>query len=247
MTLDRPTFSIVAGTSTALERRLISAETIRALTGLTTDDAADETLELLTDAALAAAARYCKLARAGAASPTLAREAVRATWTDVTAFDASWLRTWLPSGRSHQLLLPWRVPITAITVSEAGTELEQDVDFRLLGAGVIERLAGGSYCGWSPGAIVVDYTAGWIATPQDPSYVESEGEPMPADLVARIAEQVKLDVFRQDADPGLRSEDIPGIWSGSYSVPGGDAISASGLGRPLEAALDPYRAPPSFA
>lgn len=243
---DRPTFTIVVGT-TPLERRLIPLSMIRALNGLTEADVGDETLNLLIDAALAAAARYCKLAIAGAQPPTFAQEAVRATWPDVETYDYNWRRTWLPNGRGHQLFLPWRVPITAIAVTEADVDLVQDTDFRLLGSGVVERLNGGTYCGWSTGAIVVDYTAGWIATPADPSYDESEGEPMPPDLVALIADQIRLAYFQRSTDPTLRSEDVPGIWSGSYNVAGGDAISAYGLSRPLQMALDAYRAPPSFA
>ncbi len=243
---DRPTFTVVVGTATTADRRLISVATVRALTGLTEGDVSDETLTLLIDAALATAARYCKLATAGAQPPTFAQEQVRATWPDTTVFDFYWHRTWLPAGRGHELILPWRTPITAVTVTEGETELVQDVDFRLLGAGVIERLSGGVFCGWALGGIVVDYTAGWAATPADPS-AEPESEPMPADLVALISDQVRLSVIQRTADPTLRSEDIPGIWSGSYNVAGGDAISAYGLGRPLQMALDAYRAPPSFA
>lgn len=239
MTGDRPTFTVVAAASST-DRRLISPATVRALTGLTETDAGDETLTLLLDGVLATCARYCKLARVGAQPPTFAEEVVRATWPDVSVLDYP-----LPWRRSNQLLLPWRTPITAITVVEGETELEQDVDYRLLGAGVVERLGTGSLCCWSSSGVVVDYTAGWIATPTDPSYEESEGEPMPPDLVALIAGQVNLQFLQRGQDPTLRSEDVPGVWSGSYNVPGGDAISGYGLGFPLQMALDAYRAPPS--
>lgn len=243
---DRPTFTVVVGT-TPLDRRIIPVSMVRALTGLTEDEIGDESLNLLIDSALAQAARYCKLATDGAQPPTFAQEVVRATWPDVATYDYSWHRTWLPRGRGHQLLLPWRVPITAVTVTEGETELVQNVDYRLLGSGVVERLAGGAFCGWTTGGVVVDYTAGWIATPADPSYDESEGEPMPADIVALIADQVRLSVFQRGTDPTLRSEDVPGIWSGAYNVAGGDSISAYGMSLPLQMALDAYRAPPSFA
>lgn len=225
---DRPTFTVVVGTSTPLDRRLLSVEIVRALTGLDTDDIDDTTLGLLIDAALATCARYCKLARAGALPATFARESVRATWPDVSTLDLS---------RGSQVLLPWRAPITTIAVTEDGVELEEDVDFRLLGAGILERLGA---C-WSNAGIVADYTAGWIPTPADASYEESEGEPMPADLAALIAEQVRMQSAARDRDPALRSESTAEVGSASYSVVGGSSIGASGLLMSLEDALAPYR------
>lgn len=234
----RPTFAVIAGTESAADRRLITVAMVRALTGLSVADIGDDGLALMIDATLASCARYCRLAKAGAQPPTFAQESVRATWPELSARYPDW-----PLGdRGQSLLLPWRVPITEVSVTEGDTDLEQDVDFRLLGAGVIERLSG---C-WSTGPIVVDYTAGWVAPPDDASE-EPDGEPMPADLVALIAGQVKLSFLQQGQDPTLRSEDVPGVWSGSYNVPGGDSISAFGLGVALQTALDAYRAPLSFA
>ncbi len=231
---DRPTFSIVVGTM-AEDRRLVPLSMIRALTGLTEADIGDEALNLKIDAVLASCARSCKLAKAGSAPPTLARETVRASWPDITGL------------RGHQLILPWRAPITSIQAAEGETDLVEGTDFRLLDGGIVERLSSGTWCGWTNGAVDVTYTAGFIKTPADPSYDESEGDPLPADVVALIADQVRLSISQGKVDPILRSEDIPGIWSGSYNTPGGDAIDTSGLARPLYDALCPYRATPSFA
>lgn len=243
---DRPTFSLVVGT-TVLERRLIPNSMVRAITGLTESAIGDEALNLKLDAVLASVARSCRLAKAGSAPLTLARETVMAAWPDVSAYDYSWHRTWLPEGRGHKLILPWRAPITSIEVTEGEAELVEGTDFRLLAGGVVERISGGTYYGWSQGAISVTYTAGFIATPTDPSYNEEEGDPLPADVVALISEQVRLSIAQGKANPMLRSEDVPGIWSGTFNIPGGDAIDASGLSRPLYDALSDYRAPPSFA
>lgn len=243
---DRPTFSLVVGT-TAAERRLIPVSMIRALTGLTESTIGDETLNLKLDAVLSSIARSCRLAKAGSAPLTLARETVLAAWPDVTAYDYAWHRTWLPYGRGHQLILPWRAPITSIDVTEGEAELVEGTDFRLLGGGIVERLSAGVWCGWSRGAISATYTAGFIATPADPSYDEEEGDSLPADVVSLIADQVRLSISQGKVDPILRSEDIPGVWSGTFNTPGGDAIDTSGLSRPLYDALSDYRAPPSFA
>lgn len=240
MPVGRPRFEVIAA-ATAEERRLLTVATVRALTGLSSDDIVDESLVLQIDAVLTRCARVCRLATSRAVPPTLAQEQVRATWLQDTwnCFPQGFV---FGSGPST-LLLPWRAPITAIEISEDDVDLVDNVDFRLLGAGVVERI--GAY--WpTSGTIIVDYTAGWVPLSDDPSY-EYDGEPMPADLVALIAEQIRLGVTQLGNDLSLRSEDIPGVWSGSYNVAGGDAIDKSGLMLPLLEALAPYRAPPSFA
>ena len=186
-------------------------------------------------------ARRCKLARAGSAPATFAREAVRASWPAGICGPHYW-RT--PHWQQVTLLLPWRLPITTISVTEGDVELVDGTDFRLLGAGVVERLKGGL---WPiSAALVVDYTAGWVPDSGDASYDEGE-DPMPADLVAAIADQVKLAFFQRPLDPTLRSEDVPGIWSGIYNVAGGDTIGEDGMLYSLQCALDPYRNPSGLA
>lgn len=246
MPVGRPRFEVIAAAS-ATDRRLVSAATVRALTGLDTGDVSDEALELQIDAVLARCARACRLATERATAPTLAQEAVRATWLQ-DCWDWSGLRIYPAPYRGRepsQLLLPWRVPITSVEITEGETELVENTDFRLLGAGVVERLGGAFWP--TSGSVVVDYTAGWVPLSDDPSY-DYDGEPMPADLVALIADQVRFGVLQSAENPTLlRSEDIPGVWSGSYSTPGGDSVDTSGLIRPLYDALQVYRAPPTFA
>lgn len=241
MSGERPTFSVVVGT-TVSDRRLIPLSMIRAYSGLTEADVGDEALNLRTDAVLAMCARSCKLARAGSSPATLARETVRASWPDLSTLG-------FRVGRGSKIFLPWRSPITSITVTEDDTELAAGVDYRDLGSGVIERIdSDASWRCWATtAAVTVDYVAGFIKTPADPSYDEEEGDSLPPDVVMLIAQQVKMGIDALDIDQNLRSEDVPGIWSGAYNVPGGDAIDVSGLSRPLYDALRNYRAPPSFA
>ncbi len=233
----RPRFEIIDGTAYAGERRLISIATVRALTGLTEEQIDDTALTMLIDSALGECARYCKLARAGSAPRTFAREIVRATWV-AADFYRPW--DWRPPIRYHTLVLPWRVPITAITVTQGGTELVRDTDYRLLDSSAIVERLGGYW--WPASGLVVDYTAGWVPEATDP-----EEDPMPADLVAAIANQIKLAYFQNTNDPTLRSEDVPGIWSGTYNVPGGDAIADDGMLRSLQRALDPFKNPTALA
>lgn len=241
MPIGRPRFEVVVG-ATAAERRLVTAAIVRALADIP-ETVTDATLNLMIDAALAQCARSCNMATYRASPPTLAQEAVRATWLADSWY---WPTGWVPyCGHGSQpstILLPWRAPITDIEITEGGIELVENTDFRLLGAGVVERLNG---CWPTSGNIVVDYTAGFVVLSDDPSY-DYDGEPLPADLVQLIADQVRMTNDAAGIDRNLRSEDIPGVWSGSYNVAGGDAIDTSGLMRPLYDALTPYRAPPSI-
>lgn len=241
ISLGRPTFEIVEP-ATAESRRLVSVDTIRTLTGLPetgTGSITDEALGLLIDAELARMARSCRLATSRATAPTLALEEVRATWLPVTTRVNDWVPSVNWSSEPSQILLPWRAPIVSIDVSEGETELVEHTDFRLLDGGMLERV--GARWGAS-GTIVVDYSAGWVPMVDYPD--TQEGEPMPADLVALLGDQVRMAADRRDIDLNLRSEDVAGVWSGTYNVAGGSALAESGLLLPLHDALSPYRAPP---
>lgn len=238
MPLGRPRFEVIVG-ATATERRLVTAAIVRALAGIP-ETVTDATLNPMIDAALAQCARSCRMATYRASPPTLAQESVRATWIENSWY---WPTPYFGYGsQPSTLLLPWRAPITEIEITEGETELVENTDFRLLGAGVVERING---CWPTTGNIVVDYTAGFVPLSDDPSY-DYDGETLPADLVQMIADQVRMTNDGAGIDRNLRSEDIPGVWSGSYNVAGGDAIDTSGLMRPLYDALTPYRAPSSI-
>lgn len=241
MPAGRPLFEVIIPADAA-GRRLVSIEVIRSLSGITEAQTSDETLWLLIDSALATMARSCMLATWRASPPTLAQEAVRATWNE--AYWSWFFSCYSPACRgAATLLLPWRAPITEIAITEGETELVEDTDFRLLGSGVVERIG----AIWpTSGNIVVDYTAGFVAISDDASY-QPDGETLPADIVALIADQVRMIRSRGSQDLNLRSEDIPGVWSGTYNLAGGDTIDRSGLINTLYDALSPYRAPPAFA
>ncbi|HQS15030.1 hypothetical protein [Reyranella sp.] len=235
MSSDRPTFAVTTAAD-ADARRFVDLDTVRALSGIPSTGSGaldDDTLGLRLDAVLASMASSCRLARYRALPPTFAQEEVRATWPAFVVSDYG-ARGFT---RGPQLILPWRTPITAVEITEAGAELEEGVTFRVFGAGVLERIG----AEWSLDEIVVDYTAGWIA--------DDDENPPPADLVQAIADQVRLAHAQSSVNPLLRNEDLPGIWSGSFNTIGGDAIDSSGLGRPLLDMLERLglKAPPAFA
>jgi len=231
----RPTFEVLTAADVDA-RRFVDLETIRSLSGIPSTGVGaldDDALGLRLDAVLASCASACRLARFRAVAPTFAQEELRATWPAATTDDYRYRG----AGRGLQLLLPWRVPITVLEVEEGGIELEEGVGYRDVGAGVIERIG----AEWSLDEIVVDYTAGWLA--------DDEENPPPADLVSAIADQVRLAHAQSSVNPLLRNEDITGMGSWTFNTVGGDAIDASGLGRPLLDLLARLglKAPPSFA
>lgn len=216
--MTEPLFEVVTPAVNAAARRLTTAAKVQAALRL---GAVDTTLiEGIIDAVSGECVRFCNLARAVAGPvPTFGLEVVRVTWlgTDV--------------GRPSTLILPWRTPITTVgSVIEDGTTLVMNTDFRLLGSGMLERMADDALVCWSTGKIVVSFTAGW-SLPTD----------VPAELEGQVIEQVKMKFLATDRDPALRSENTPDVWSGSYAVAGGDSIGESGLLKSLEAALAPFK------
>ena len=216
--MNPPLFEVVTPAGSATARRLTTAAKVQAALRM---GAVDTTLiESIIDAVSGECVRFCNLARAVAGPvPTFGQEVVRATWlgTDMS--------------RSSILVLPWRAPVTAVSsVVEDGTSLALNTDFRLVGGGMLERMADDTLVCWSTGKIVVSWTAGWSLPAE-----------VPAELEGQVIEQVKMKYLATDRDPALRSENTPDVWSGSYAVAGGDSIGESGLLRSLEVALSPYR------
>jgi hypothetical protein len=216
--VSEPVFEVVTPAVNAAARRLTTAAKVQAALRL---GVVDTTLiESIIDAVSGECVRFCNLARAVAGPvPTFGLEVVRATW--------------LGAGmdRGSILVLPWRAPVTAVSsVVEDGTSLALNTDFRLVGGGMLERMADDTLVCWSTGKIVVSWTAGWSLPAE-----------VPAELEGQVIEQVKMKYLATDRDPALRSENTPDIWSGSYAVAGGDSIGESGLLKSLEAALSPFK------
>ena len=209
---------IVTPAAAGSARRLTTAAKVQGALRL---GGIDTTLiDSIIDAVSGECVRLSGLARAATgAIPTFGQEVLRATWLAVDR------------ERGTIMVLPWRAPVTAVgNVVEAGTTLVQDTDYRLIGGGMLERLADDAAIPWSSGKIAATYTAGWVLP-----------DGVPPELEGQVIEQVKMRYLGTDRDPALRSEAVPDVWSGTYGVAGGDSIGESGLLRSLEAALAPYR------
>jgi len=216
--MDAPLFEVTTPAADAAARRLTTAAKVRALIGSPAGD--DTKIETLIDGVSAECAAYCSLARPAnmASPPTFGEEVVKSTWL------ASCER------RTAMLILPWRVAITPGQIVEDGVNLTVNVDYRLVGGGMLQRMASGAPRCWSSAAVVAPYTTGW----------DLPGD-VPPELERQVIEQVKMAYFSAGDDPRVRSEAIPDTYQASYAVAGGDSIGKSGLLTALEGALAPFK------
>jgi len=219
-----PVFEVTSAAANAAARRLTTAAKVQAVLfgGTATDTAL---IEAMIDRVSARAARHCNLAKDVTGTlPTFGRETCRATW---------------PADHCRQaceLVLPWRVPVTTISsVVEDGVTLSA-TDYRLRGGAILERLSDDVPVPWSRVKIVVTYVAGW--------QLESADQ-VPPDLEAAVIDQVRTAYQTRARDLTLRSEQVPDVYSATYSVPGGDSVGGDGLLVHVEAALAEYRAWPT--
>ncbi len=215
---DAPHIEVTLAIDAAADRRLTTAEAVRTLIDSPTAD--DEKLNTIIDGVTADCVTYCGLARAIGGTPaTFGFEEFRVTWRITSR------------SRGSRLQLPWRTPVTAVmSVIENDAELVEGTDFQLLGDGVIERLSGDRPICWSTYKIVVEFAAGW-ELPDGP----------PADLVAKVTDQVKMLYLSRSNNPALRSDSTDGVGAESFYDNGGGTIGESGLLRSLESALTPFR------
>lgn len=220
MSTDAPLFEVTTPAATPAARRLTTAAKVNAAMGQSAST--DQVLiESFIDFVSADCARYCGLARPanGASVPTFGQEVVKATWLQARR------------SRGTELRLPWRVPVSAIgQVVEDGVNLVVNIDYRLIGGAMLERLSSDIPVRWSLGKIVVPYTAGW-----------SLPDGVSAEIEGAVIDQVKLRYHATDRDPALRSDSTAEVGAETFAVAGGDSIGTSGLLKPLEDALTPFR------
>ena len=216
--MNEPLFEVVTPAANAAARRLTTVTKVQAALRLGNVDST--LIESIIDAVSGECVRFANLARSASGTvPTFGQEALRATWLG-TEID-----------RGSVLIVPWRTPIATVdSVVEDGTTVALNTDFRLVGGGMLERIADDAPVSWSSAKIVVSWTAGWSLPVE-----------VPAELEGQVIEQVKMKYLATDRDPALRSENTPDVWSGSYAVAGGDSIGESGLLKSLEAALSPFK------
>lgn len=200
-------------------RRLTTKEKVKAILEITVttyDDVIDAYIDRVSDEA----AGYCGLAEDNAGTgPTFGAETLRATWYAYSGC------------REGNLLLPWRPVIAISSLTEAGTALVANTDYRLLKTGELVRLCNGFPFWWNPCLqVIATFTCGWTLPAGVPPALEGQ-----------VIEQVKTRFLGRKRDPALRAEATQDVGSASYGVIGGDSISEGGMLKSLEGALDDYR------
>ncbi len=192
----------------AVSRRLTTVEHARADLGLGATSPTTAQIERFIDQATAAAERYCRR--------TFARETVLQT---IRGCDL----------RSPVVLE--RGPVALVTsVIWNGDQI--DAPGYEIDCGVVYRLsASGSRYDWWGSSLAVQYEAGYVLPGE-------EDADLPADVERAAILLVGAALSTQSRDPLVKSEDVDGVGSLSFWVPG----SKSSLASPeAEQLLRPYR------
>lgn len=117
-------------------------------------------------------------------------------------------------GRGTTIRLPWRIPVGAVSniVEDGATLLETQYRVHAMTA-LVERIDPdrSAPCCWSAGPVTITYQAGWL-----PADAEDPATDLPADLQDAALQECAAAWRGRRRDPGLRSEDVPDVYS--YTV-----------------------------
>jgi hypothetical protein len=207
----------------ATTRALVSLARVKRELGITVSGDDDVLADKIAEASAAIVA-HCRVAADHRGRRTFAEEECSA------AFDADEMTS--PDCEIAPLILPWRIPVTAIaSIVENGVTLAS-ADYQLEPmSALIWRMNSGMRSNWAISSVVVTYTAGW----------DLVGTELPSDIAAAALALVKASWFGRLRDPLIKSEDVPGVGSTQWWVgsTGGDAGS---LPKEVVDSLAPYRA-----
>lgn len=194
----------------ATSTRLTTVARARDLLGFTSKDNA--VAQVCIDQASRAIADYCRR--------PFGRETVRETFRDVVRGDG------LQLSRSPVTAF---VSVTSDDTALLATEYELDLE-----TGLLYRLDGsGSRYQWYWGSsLIVDYTAGYTLPPDGGTWT------LPEPVERATIQEVGAYLSSRKRDPLVKAQDIEGVSSTSWWVPGTGATLAS---PEAEALLQPYR------
>lgn len=207
-----PAFTV---TIEATDLTLLGAEELRVAAGLSRDDdSQDETLAEYEQEIAAEITSDCGIAIDAAHPPTLRSE----TCSDVFRLKS----------HTDALFLSRRHVTSMVTLTEDGTDLEQDVDYRLESeTGRIIRLNGDDETCWSCVKVEVNYVAGFTD--------------VPAELKSEAKARVKVKVSENSRDPLARTitTEIPDLETLTigYQVGGLSRLTGDGLSAESERRL----------
>lgn len=193
-------------------RRLTTVEHVRMDLGITEAEAENSKVERLIDQASAMAERYCRR--------TFAIETVRETVRGCNI--------------DHVMRLE-RAPAFAVRSVALNGDAVDPAEYELEGVSLYRLSAGGVRFAWRGSMLAVDYDAGFVRPGGDA--VEG-AQDLPADVELAAIRLVGAIFSASSRDQLIKSEDVDGVGSLSYWVPG----TKSSLPSPeAEALLKPYR------
>lgn len=193
-------------------RRLTTVEHVRNDLGLTEGDADDTKVERLIDQATAVAERFCRRAFA----IETVRETIRGCAID------------------HVMRLE-RAPAFAVRSVALNGGTVDALEYELDGVSLYRLSASGSRFAWRGSMLVVEYDAGFVLPGDEPV---AGAQDLPADVELAAIRLVGAIFSASSRDQLIKSEDVDGVSSVPYWVPG----TKSSLASPeAEALLKPYR------
>ena len=210
-------------TTPSTTKALVSLARVKRELGITASGDDDVVADKIAEASAAIVA-HCRVAADQRGRRTFAEEGCSA------AFDADEI---MPIGRDiAPLILPWRIPVTAIaSIVESGVALvPADYQLEPMSA-LVWRMSAGMRTNWAISSVIVTYTAGWDLT----------GTELPSNIAGAALALVKSSWFGRLRDPLIKSEDVPGVGSTQWWV-GGTGGDAGSLPQEVVDSLAPYRA-----
>lgn len=200
-------------TSTAADLNLLTLEELRVAVGLASDDdSQDEKLETLGKRVSSMITAACQVAKDGINPPTLLLEGC----TESFRLKSSQAALYLSRRPVYQM----------ISVTEAGTALDQDVHYEVEPAsGKLTRLSGDDVACWPAGRIVVEYDAGFSVVPEDLKAIAAQlaGGYWADDGIDPMEKRLKVDGVVElerwvdaDANPQMPKDIIQALLDGGY-------------------------------
>lgn len=122
-----------------------------------------------------------------------------------------------------------RAPATQVTLVRAGDQILSDDDYEV-GEYSIRRLSNGCSAGLAGGCVTLEYLGGYV--------LEGEGPKIPPAVERAVIQLVAAAISGASRDPLIKSEDVDGLGSISYWVPGARTALPSPEAEQL---LKPYR------
>lgn len=219
--------SIITVTSQTTMRQLVEPAYARQVMGWTTADISDDLLSSMIDGASAFVESWCdrRLIDETVIEEFILDQPVKSLWLSLRPVSASPLVT-VVDGTVELTTDQWRLNYDTGKLSPVG------VSWWPPRFGI---------CNWLSTIVAVTYRGGYTTAQ------ETGGTNIPADLRDGTLELLKDHFQSISIDPAVRSEEVPGAWSATYSSGSSSQASASAMPTAAQIRLQRYRRETRFA